>query len=213
MSETIDDLLRSLKVTAGSRFNAAKRLSHIDKWMTTLTSFASAYLILLAVGPSLLSLPGRYEPWVDMFTVAISVLLLASSVSSYSAGYAVKAEQHHRSALEIQELRRELRFIGESVGTDQLIRISQSYNAILQKYSINHDDADFFRFQLEYPDIYQLNWFDRLRKTCTVISAVHYPAAALVIITGIVMGFSTFVVASEVYKPPSHFISPVQPNG
>lgn len=184
MSETVDDLLRSLKVTAGSRFNASKRLEHIDRRMTLLTSFTSAYLILLSIIPTMMALPDSAERFVTVFAVGLAVLLLAASVSSYANGYAVKAEQYHRSALEIQEIRRELRFLGDDVDQSVFLELSRRYNSTLQKYSINHSDVDFYRYQLEYSRDYQLGSLEGARKRLNVYFAYTYPTLALTLITG-----------------------------
>lgn len=199
MSETVDDFLRSLKVTAGSRFNAAKRLDYVDKWLTVLTSFASAYMILLAVAPSILAINAAQHPIIDMFTVALAVLLLASTVSTYAGGYAVKAEQFHRSALEIQEIRRELRYTGEDgkMNRENFVRLSDEYNRILQKYSLNHDDVDFYRFQTEYPEVYQLSRWDMANKRFQVFMAYRYPQIALFVITGSVIMLCAWILATK----------------
>ncbi|MCL7999052.1 SLATT domain-containing protein [Brucella sp. 21LCYQ03] len=183
MSETVQDFLRSLKVTAGSRFNAAKRMEHVDQRMTVLSSFSSAYLILVSVVPAIISVTAPAQSILTLFSISLSVVLLASSVSSYARAYGVKAEQYHRSALEIQELRRELRFIGENVAKEDFERLSHRYNAILQKYSLNHSDVDFYRYQLEYKTDYQLGRLDRLIKRLQVSLAYSYPTIAITIIT------------------------------
>lgn len=154
MAEDVDDFLRSLKVTAGSRFNAAKRLENIDRRMTLLSSFTSAYIILLSVGPSLIGVGPEVQPTVNMFSTALAVLLLASTVLSYASNHAVLAELHHRSALEIQEIRRRLRFTECQGPNEQIRALSDEYSRILAKYSINHIDADFYRYQISNPEIY-----------------------------------------------------------
>ncbi|NNH57532.1 SLATT domain-containing protein [Rhizobium laguerreae] len=194
MSDTITDFNRSLKATAGARFKAAKRLEHIDKRMTALTSFSSAYLILLSVGPSLMGASAVSQPITNLFSTALSVLLLASSVLSYASGHAVRSEQYRRSALEIQEIRRELRFAGDNVTQELFSTLSHRYDAVLQKYSINHDDVDFYRYQLQYPKEYIMNRFDRFEKSAKVFMAYSYPAMILLLLTGAVFLFTLFLI-------------------
>ncbi len=194
MSDTITDFNRSLKSTAGARFNAAKRLEHIDKRMTALTSFSSAYLILLSVGPSLMGASAAAQPINNLFSTVLSVLLLASSVLSYASGHAVRSEQYHRSALEIQEIRRQLRFAGENVSNELFLSLSQRYDAVLQKYSINHDDVDFYRFQLEYPKDFEMSRTQRWVKSTKVFMAYSYPTMILFALTAAVVLFVFFLI-------------------
>lgn len=189
MSETVQDFLRSLKVTAGSRFNAAKRMEHVDKRMTVLTSFSSAYLILISVLPAIITISPEAKAALTFFSISLSVILLASSVSSYARAYGVKAEQYHRSALEIQELRRELRFMGEKITRTEFENLSHRYNSILQKYSLNHSDVDFYCYQVEYPKDYQLGFYDKAVKKFRIFLSYSYPTLALIFISFLVFLF------------------------
>jgi SMODS and SLOG-associating 2TM effector domain family 5 len=136
-------LLKMLKVTAGCRFIASKRLAYHDKKLTRVTAFASAYVIGLTVMPYFMKLPTETTDLYNIVTVALSIIILVSSLLQYSNGDIVNAEQHHRSGLEINELYRLLLLKVDTVTPEELRDFTGRYNAVLQKYSINHDDIDF----------------------------------------------------------------------
>jgi hypothetical protein len=38
---------------------------------------------------------------------------------------------------------------GDSITSNELIAFSNRYGAILQKYSVNHEDLDYYKYQVE----------------------------------------------------------------
>ena len=102
-------------------------------------------------------------------------------MSSYDA---VNAEQHHRSALEINELRRELLVHGNSITSENLIVFGAKYSAVLQKYSINHSNLDFEQFMADRPEQFpQIHFFSRYRIRLLLVLRDNFAAIILVIIT------------------------------
>lgn len=190
MNEPTKDLLRSLKTTAGARFNAAKRVSFVDTRLTALTAFSSSLVLALTVYPTFIKLSSSAQSWVGLTTVALSVLLLVSSLLQYSCKHAVNAELFHRSALDIQELKRELQYKADIVDEATFTNVSKRYNEILQRYSLNHDDVDFYRQQLEYPDEFPMARLERLRKSVKVSFAYHYPSFILVFVALMTLGIA-----------------------
>lgn len=104
------DLDDSMRQTARSRFFAAKRLESRDRRITRLTAFCSAYIIALTAIPYFLKLPETVDDHINFLSLLMAVILLVSSLLQYSRLDIASAEQHHRSALEINELHRE--FVG-----------------------------------------------------------------------------------------------------
>lgn len=155
-------LLSQMQQTARSRFVAAKRLESRDRKITRLTALASAYLIGLTVIPYFLELPSRVSDHVNLLSVVMAIVVLVSSLLQYSRADIASSEQHHRSALEINELVRE--YIGEpcDLSKEHYITYSRRYNSLLQKYSVNHDDLDYKAVQLERPHEY--SWMDHRYK-------------------------------------------------
>jgi hypothetical protein len=152
METARDKLLKSFKSTSGSRFNAAKRLENHDKRLTRLTAFASAYVIILTIFPYFFKLTTGIADLYNFVTVVFSIVILVSSLLQYSSNNIVNAEQHHRSALEINELQRQLLVLGDSPKPEELSEFTNRYNAILQKYSVNHDTVDYRQYLLERPE-------------------------------------------------------------
>lgn len=150
----LDNLLRRMSVTAGCRFIAAKRLEERDQGLTRLTAFTSAYVIILTVLPYFMHLKPSVADWLNLFTVGCAIVILIASLLQNASNNIVNAEQHHRSGLEINELWREMDIFKGEIDDRQLKEYSDKYSSILQKYSINHDDIDFRRYQIERPEMY-----------------------------------------------------------
>jgi hypothetical protein len=124
----------------------------------------SAYIIALTVLPYFWKLPQRVTDTLNLTTVVLSVIILVSALLHNSKRDAVTAEQHHRSALEIKEIHREMLARGSAIDTDALLKFVERYSAILQKYSVNHNDLDYKKFQTDRPEQFAyLGKFARLR--------------------------------------------------
>lgn len=151
-SPPVQKVLDDMKATSGSRFNAAKRLEANDRNLTWITAMTSAYIIALTVLPYFWKLPQRVTDTLNLTTVILSVITLVSALLHNSKRDAVNAEQHHRSALEIKEIHREMLARGSAIATDTLLKFIERYSAILQKYSVNHNDLDYKKFQTDRPE-------------------------------------------------------------
>ena len=202
MNETTKDLLRSLKATASSRFNASKRLSHVDSRLTALTAFTSAFIIALTILPKFIELPHGGQNWLELTTIALSIIILASSLLQNSSNFAVKSELFHRSALEIQQLKRELQFKSSNLSEAEFDSISKKYNDILQIYSINHEDVDFYRHQVEYHKDYTLGWVEKVSKRAQIWCAYMYPSVILATLTVFLVALTFAAICWPVAQPP-----------
>jgi len=183
MDDAADHLVKALKETAGSRFIAAKRLEEHDKRLTRLTAFTSAYIIALTILPYFIKLSPQVADVSNLITVAFALVILVASLLQYSSGDMVSAEQHHRSALEINEIRR-LLLAQQTLTQDVLVDFTNRYNAVLQKYSVNHDDLDYRRFQLERSNEYPwLTVGAKLWIATRLFATKHTPTAILGLVT------------------------------
>jgi SMODS and SLOG-associating 2TM effector domain family 5 len=162
MIDYADKFLNSLRSTSASRFHASKRLAARDRKLTRLTAFTSAYVIALTILPYFIKLPQQVTDNFNLITVAFSIVILVSSLFQYSSGDVVNAEQHQRCALEIDEIQRELRVKMSNISEAQLLEFCRRYDLVLQKYSINHDDVDFMKYQMDRPQDY--TWLSRTAK-------------------------------------------------
>ena len=159
----VQDLLRDLKVTSGCRFISANRLRRRDSGMALRIALASVLLIALTVLPFIYKFPPSILSDLDVAILSMSVLILAISLLQYSTNDAVVSEQHHRCGLEVRELRRTLRAQADSINEAGLVEMTSKYNQILQKYSINHDDDDFRRYQVDHPDEFPLTKLGKIK--------------------------------------------------
>jgi hypothetical protein len=162
-----NSLDNSMRQTARARFAAAKRLQARDRKITRLTAFTSAYLIALTIIPYFLELPPRVDDHINLGSAFMGVVVLVSSLLQYSRSDVVAAEQHHRSALEINELVREFAAERDVLTSEQYVKMSSRYNHVLHKYSVNHEDVDWYHVLLnrvnENPWItWRLKWVMKL---------------------------------------------------
>lgn len=146
-------LLREIKTTKGSRFNAAQRLGRRDKLLNRMIAFISGCVIIVTLLPVYFPVGTTATSAVSFFTIAFSIFILAMSLIQYSNSDPVRAEQHHRCGLELNSLRRELRSTHVTT-EEQLLPFARRLDEILGKYSINHEGIDFERYKREHPDEY-----------------------------------------------------------
>jgi hypothetical protein len=149
-------LLRELKATKGSRFNAAQRLGRRDKLLNRMIAFISGCVIVVTLLPVYFHVGETATSAVSFFTIAFSIFILAMSLIQYSNSDPVRAEQHHRCGLELNSLRRELRST-RITAEDELIPFARRFDDILGRYSINHEGIDFERYKREHPDEYPVD--------------------------------------------------------
>ena len=182
----VDKLKGRMRKTAQSRFFAAKRLQTRDRKITRLTAMCSAYLIGLTALPYFLHLPELVEDYVNLVALVTAVIVLVSSLLQYSRLDVVSAEQHHRCGLEINELLREY----DGPGAHDYYELADSYNEILQKYSINHDDVDFWSVTLDRPEEYPwLKGWTKFWRQFVVIAGKFGPDAVLATVTIALLAF------------------------
>lgn len=161
-ADQFDKLVKDMKATAGSRFNAANYLEKHDRNLTFLTAMTSCYIIGMTIIPYFLKLPPKVADELNLFTVFCSIVILVSALLQNSQRNAVNAEQHHRSALEINELRRALEVHGNSISKKDVEEVTSKYNAVLQKYSINHTTLDYQKYLAENPE--KFPWCGRIAR-------------------------------------------------
>ncbi len=182
--EVIDKFAKSLGETAGSRFNAAKRLESHDRRLTWTTALSSAYVIIITVLPYLIKIPAEVTSNLNLYTITLSIVIIVSSLLQYSSNNLVNAEQHHRSALEINEIKRELLTRGEELDIDQFEMLRDRYNNVLQKYSVNHDNMDYYLYQIQNREKYQfISNFSAVVTYIKIVVQNHYPSLILPLIT------------------------------
>jgi hypothetical protein len=153
----VEKLAWDCKVTAGARFNAAARLNKREKGSNVLVSVYSAFLICVSVATLSLPLSSNLIRYASFGGIVASILVLVMSMRNYAHQFGVEAEQMHRSALEINELKRKIEAQSAAIAAENLPDHVKNYNHILQKWSLNHDQSDFmeykYRHKWEFDDI------------------------------------------------------------
>lgn len=184
----VNRLATTVNTTAECRFIAAARLERRDLRMTQLTSFTSAYLIVLTVLPYFLRLPELVEDHVNLLSVGLSIVILVSSLSQYARGDVVKAEQHHRCGLELKQLHRQITST-QKMSEEEFRSLSAEYSSIMGKFGSNHEVVDYRAFELSRKS--ELNWvtFPRaLNSWVQVFFANESPRIALLGSTAVTLG-------------------------
>jgi hypothetical protein len=193
MKTPLDDLDKRIKETARSRFIDSERVSKRDQRLSWIVAMASTYVIILTIMPYFVRFPNDVENFLNLATVGLAIVTLVASLIVGSRRDAVNAEQYHRSALELNELQREIystRYNALTTPTkqDTLETLRNKYNQILQKYSINHESIDYEKLQLERHHEYPWNTrFDRFRIWIKLFSLTNYSFGIMLILTTFVI--------------------------
>jgi hypothetical protein len=172
--------------------------------MITITAFASVYVILLTVLPLFFHVSEFLTSSVNAATIVFSLIILASSLLQYSNNDPVRAEQHHRCALEVNALRRELRS-AENCSSVMVAEFGKRFDEILQKYSINHDDIDFDKYKVEHPDEYPKGVTDSEKKE--VARKVERAQSWTAFVLAAMSTIAAAVASSAAYVPLMNFLS------
>ena len=145
-----EKLSQGMKVTAGSRFNAADRLRRQDKYANATQAVVSAVLICLAISSFVFTVVQAHSKEISFSSLVVSIFLLVITLRKASNNDTVNAEQMHRCALEINELRRFGAALSEIEMSAEIKDITLKYNQIFQKWSINHTSEDFNKYKLQH---------------------------------------------------------------
>jgi hypothetical protein len=156
-SAIIDNFIQSLGETAGARFIAASRVSRRDRRVTELTAYSAVYLIILTLLPYLLNIPAEVTGYLDFFRIVLSIVILIAAIFHWASNNHAKAEQLHRSGLELNDLKREVEMRKDHLDLDDLDILRVRYENIIQKYTVDHDPSDVLRYQIEHKERYPLS--------------------------------------------------------
>lgn len=155
----VEHLLRSLQVTATSRFFAAKRFRSHESWSLWAISFASLLLIFVPLFkpfglPVYLS-----EGLVNVAQVLSAAIILVFSLLVNGSKYGERAEMMHSCSLSINSISRKLEYyIHANTAEAELSNLRSEYENLLEKHE-NHSDHDFLCAQLrKFPKYYKVDW-------------------------------------------------------
>lgn len=194
-----------MKATAGARFNASHRLASKDRISNISLALFSGVLLSVSVIGLAFDLTPSMSKGLSVAGIVASVMALIFSMKIYADKYAVEAEQMHRCSLEINEIRRI--YSGKDLSNQKiLMEATNRYNAILQKFSLNHSDDDFKKYKYEHrwefsdlkdrsgPSVFAENTIRNLREnlfeTLSAGLGVGALAAAISSLVSIITGLS-----------------------
>lgn len=157
-----EHLLRSLRITTTSRFHAARRLRHHEGWSLWSISFASLFLLIVALFKPFGIRLQLNDGIVGLSQVIASSVILVVSILVNGSKFGERAEKMHSCALELNALTREVETaLHSSVNSKAIDGLRAKYEAILAQHE-NHSDADFLRAKIRRAaDYYGIRWHHR----------------------------------------------------
>jgi hypothetical protein len=169
------DFLKSLSVTAAARLHAAQRLACVEMRITLLNTVMVFFIIALTIFPKFIDMPFAHRNWFELVTIGLAILLLIFVLLQYSGKYPLRAEQFHRSGLEIQEIHRLVQFKGFNVSEREFQDLSKKFEDILQRYSLKHDPIDGLGARMEHPELFPLSQIEKRYAHLRIWIASAYP--------------------------------------
>ncbi|NQY87205.1 MAG: SLATT domain-containing protein [Colwellia sp.] len=184
--------------TKGARFNAYRRLEKKNSALTFITSFSSIHLLAIGILQlsNLITLSDDQSKLLNFITITISIIILAYSLVEGGKEHGLKSERHHLCGIELDRCYSKLQHItaGDTYG---LIKLTEDYNDVTEKYLLNHDTVDDEFFQLQNPNDFAIMKSKSLFKKFTVkflyayydkVKAIVFAVAPLYISIKIIWG-------------------------
>lgn len=157
MKQFISDLRARAWRTAGSRYNAARRLKQRETFSTISLAMLSALSVAAAVAQRIYSpQPGTsLDNYLTAVSVALGVFLLAISLLEWGAAYGAKADALHRNAEDLTAYQLKLAHVlarmdsGKTVEDSEVDALRVEYETIKDRCPYNHapSDHELFRAQ------------------------------------------------------------------
>lgn len=159
-----EHLLRSLRITAISRFIAAKRLRSHEAWSLWSISFASLLLIFVPLFKPFGIDVYLSDPIVNVTQVLAAAVILVFSLLVNASKFGERAELMHSCALSINSISRRLEeLMHNNKAVTGLSALRVEYENLLEKHE-NHSDLDFLFAQIRrYKKYYKITCLTQLR--------------------------------------------------
>lgn len=144
--------------TAGSRYNAARRLRMRSKLSLATISLVSAMGVAIPIIVAAGLFSGK-EVYLGLFAALLSLFILVVAVIEGASGFEVKAEALHRNAEAFTAFRMR---VGVALAcptrqsVEALDRFADEYERILESCSANHEPIDFALLQAVKPKDFDL---------------------------------------------------------
>jgi hypothetical protein len=145
----LKELYRRIRLTAGARFNAARRLWRHDRLAQWSIALSSVALIVLALVQAVGIETTVSSRALSVVQVSLAVLVLVISLLISRDNFALQAYRMHRCGLELNRLKRRIEPRLASLHDDDFFcNVSEEYYGILCEHE-NHAPIDY--------DLYRLN--------------------------------------------------------
>lgn len=143
-----EELYRRVRITAGSRFNASRRLAWHDQIYQWSVASASIALIIVPLLQVLGATTGVSPQWLSVFQIALAIFVLVFSILLGRNNHAVRADRMHRCGLELKKLLRQMEnYRAVEMDDAPYEKLSKSYDEILDQHE-NHTPVDYERYLL-----------------------------------------------------------------
>ncbi|MBU9290144.1 SLATT domain-containing protein [Burkholderia multivorans] len=153
MKDAVKQLSTTIWITAGARYNAARRLRLRDTFSTASLSMFSAATIGLAVIQKVYFISNSpADKYSTVLGVTLGAFLLAVSLLEAGKGNALSADALHRNAEDLTSLAKKIDVrvaahdVGQSITAAELADLNREYDEIRARCATNHLPVDYRHF-------------------------------------------------------------------
>ncbi len=178
MEEHFNGLKTAIWRTAGSRYNAARRLKRKELFSTISLTFFSVISICLAVIQKLysdqISLFTGLDTYITALSIFTGIFLLAISLMEWGARNGSNADALHKNAEELNSLQRELGHAIEEAAFIQngdwsnCTKLLKKYDEIKSRCELNHSSLDDSLFLAQH--MKSIEFQSKKIKPCTALA-------------------------------------------
>lgn len=204
MKATLEKLQTTAWKTAGSRYNAARRLRRRDFFSTLSLAFFSVATVAQALVQKIYAFPANSpaDNYTTVLAVTLGVFLLAVSLLEAGRGNALQADALHRNAEELTSystrasVRLAIHNSGGPITSDEIKKLAEEYESIKAKCQFNHSPQDYDLFLAQKRNASELaingkppaSWFIYVwRVFWSFTSSIWYFAVLWCVVVGLML--------------------------
>jgi SMODS and SLOG-associating 2TM effector domain family 5 len=136
-------LKRRIRITAGARFNAARRLAMQERLTQWSIALASVALVIMPLLEAMQVTTGLSPQAMNVVEVVLAIFVLVFSLLLTRDNAAVRADKMHRCAIELNVLVRQIEGLTDVQETDAAYQqLADRYDTILREHE-NHETVDY----------------------------------------------------------------------
>ena len=140
--------------TKGARFNAHRRLARKQNLVVFVTSASSIHLISISIFQiaGFICLSDFQDSMMSLISIIVSIVILVYGLIEGGKNYGLLSEVNHRCGIDIDRVYKNI--YGKTT-QDEVNKLSDDYDNLLEKYSTNHDVIDDQYFMSCHPDVFK----------------------------------------------------------